>query len=87
MWYFFPKLVFQPILAALLNFPVNCKNAFIWETVQNRAILMNFSGPPGYMESHLTLFAKYPFPAISDGYLKFLCKTQKHIYLGSCSKF
>ena len=34
MWRLFPKIIFMPVLANILNFCVRCKNAFIVETVQ-----------------------------------------------------
>ena len=35
------------------------------------------------MQSHPPLFIKNHFPAIFSAHLEILCKTQKHIYIGS----
>ena len=48
IWHFCPKIVFPAILAAILNFCVKHKNAFISETRPDRAILMT---PRVYTES------------------------------------
>ena len=37
-WLLFPKVVFPPYFAAILNFSIKCKNTFISETVRDRAI-------------------------------------------------
>ena len=39
---FLPKIVFPPLLAAILNFCVNHKNAFISEMERDRAISAKF---------------------------------------------
>ena len=41
-WRLFSKIVFPPILVAILNFCVKCKTAFILGTVRDRAISMKF---------------------------------------------
>ena len=41
-WRLFAKITFPPLLAAILNFYVKRKSAFILETVRHRAISMKF---------------------------------------------
>ena len=48
---FSPKIVFPPFLAAILNFSIKCKNAFISEMERHRVILMKFLTPRVSAES------------------------------------
>ena len=50
--------------------------------VRGRVILMNFL-PPGYTQSHLAVLFKNRFHADFGGHVEFVCKMQKHIYLGN----
>ena len=67
-------------MAATLNFCVKRKSAFISETVRDIAISMKFLTRRVSAES-TDDFPKNRFPAIFDGHLDFLRKTQNHIYL------
>ena len=54
------SIVFSPFLAAIFNFCIKCKNTFILEMVQDRAILTKYLAHRVYTESSGTSF----FPAI-----------------------
>ena len=75
-WQLFLKMVFSPFLAAILNFCVKHKNAFISETVPERAISTKFLST-GDQQSLLAMFLKNSLPANFGSHLEFLCK--KHL--------
>ena len=80
-WRLFPKIIFPPLLAGILNFCVKCKNIFISETVPDRAILIKFLTRRVYTESAAT-FAKNCFPTIFAFFMTNFCvKMQKLIIL------
>ena len=86
-WQLFTKIAFPPLLAAILNFCVKCKSAFISETVQDGAILTKFLICRVYMQSLLATFCKNRFPATFSNHFEFLCKMQKCIYLANGSRY
>ena len=61
--HFLLKSVFPPFLAAILNFCIKQRNAFILETLQDRAILTKYLAPRVYAVPSGTLSRKH-FPAI-----------------------
>ena len=77
---FSQKITFSPFLAAILNFCVKHKNAFILETVRDRAISMKILTHRVSAECSGDI-TQNRFPAIYGGHLEFLRKMQKGIYL------
>ena len=79
--HFSPKIVFLQFLATILNFCINCTNAYTSKTVQDRAISMKVLAHRVYPES-ATTFCETLFPIIFGGHLEFLRKNaQTLIYL------
>ena len=70
-WGFFAKIVFLPLLAAILNFCVKRKNMFISETERDRAILTKFL-THRVSAGLLANFCKNRFPTTFAGHLEFL---------------
>ena len=81
-WRLFAKIVFLPLLAAILNFCVKRKNLLISETERDRAISTKFLTHRVSAESTGD-FSQKLFPATFGGHLKFLHKMQKPVYLGN----
>ena len=82
-WWLLPKIVFQPFLAAILDFCEKRKNAFISGKERDRAISMKFL--THWVSAEYTgEFLTKCFAAIFGSHLEFLCKTQIRIYLGNC---
>ena len=74
----FTEILLPPLLAAILNFFIKCKNVFILQMERARAILMksliHYASPV-----YLSLFAKILFPPLLATILNFCIK---HVYFG-----
>ena len=79
-WRFFPKIVFLLFLAAILNFCVKRKNAFIPEMVQNRAISAKFLTLGISAESSGNL----PQKVVSFRFWNFCVKSKTHLSQKPC---
>ena len=78
-WRVYTKILLPPLLAAILNFFIKCKNVFILEMERARAISTNFlihSASAVY----LSLFAKILSPPLLAAILNFCVKC---VYLGN----
>ena len=78
-WRVFTEILLPPLLAAILNFFIKCKNVFILEMERARAISTNFlihSASAVY----LSLFAKILSPPLLAAILNFCVKC---VYLGN----
>ena len=76
----FSQIVFLPLLPAILNFCVKCKNAFISETVLDRVISSNF-WPQDIRRVYWPLFSKMIFPPILAAILNFCVKHKNEFIL------
>ena len=78
---FFAKIVFPPLLAAILNFCVKCKNVFISETERDRVISTNVL--TGKVSAQCSGFFPKNIFRHFWLHLEFLRKMQKRVYLGN----
>ena len=79
----FPKIVFHPLLAGILNFLVKRqKDVYLGNGVRYSEF-NNIFDPQGICRVYWGLFAKQLFPATFGGHLEFLHKMQKRVYLGN----
>ena len=76
----FAKIVFPPLLVAILNFCIIHKHVFILEMERARAILTNFFTHNVATES-TGEFLPNRFPATFGGHLECLRKMQRCVYL------
>ena len=83
-WQLFAKIVFPPLLAAILNFCVKRKNVFISETERDRAISKKFLT---HRESgvYWRLFAKIVFPPLLAAILNF-CIKHKSVFFSETER-
>ena len=73
-------MVFPPLLAAILNFCGKCKNVFISETEQDRAISTKFFTPAGICRVYYRLFPKIVFPPLLAAILNFCVKCKNAFF-------
>ena len=71
-WRVFSKFLLLPLLAAILNFFIKCKSAFILEIERARVISTKFLI---HNADSIGDFCKNCFPTIFGGHLEFLHKT------------
>ena len=72
-WRVFTEILLPPLLAAILNFFIKCKNVFILEMERARAILTK-SLIHSASCTLLKSFCQNPFPTTFGGHLEFLRK-------------
>ena len=72
-WRVFAKIVYSPLLAAILNFFIKCKNVFILEMERARVILTK-SLIHSASAVYLSLFTKILFPPLLAAILNFCIK-------------
>ena len=78
-WRVYTEILLPPLLAAILNFFIKCKNVFILEMERARAISMKFLIHRG-SAVYLSLFAKIVSPPLFAAILNFCVKC---VYLGN----
>ena len=78
-WRVFTEILLPPLLAAILNFFIKCKNVFILEMERARAILTK-SLIHSASGVYLSLFARILFPPLLAAILNFCVKC---VYLGN----
>ena len=78
-WRVYTEILLPPLLPAILNFFIKCKNVFILEMERARAISTKFLIHSAFAV-YLSLFAKILFPPLLAAILNFCVKC---VYLGN----